>query len=178
MKTTKKQLKEISKVEKIVSKVCETNDGIIDKTTGIVYPKKPLNTLKNIKLEKDIDGTIFNKETGEPIIQQRDIDILKEIMYDKKNRDISISLIFGKAEPYLSLKEQIKEQGFKISKGFITDAEKIRKEIHGLNEAGILNSKQLFKCFKKLSKVISKKIVESQIKDGEVAIHKKTFLIK
>jgi hypothetical protein len=162
MKPTKKQLKEIQKIEKEVAKTCNVNDSIIDEITGISYPKK------TTKVTINDNGIIVNKETGEPHFS-KDSKL-------KKSRDVSISLVFGKKQPILSLKKQIELQGFKISEGFLIDSESIRNELHALNEAGILNSKQLLKCFKKLSNVICKKIIDSEIKEGEVAFHKKTFI--
>lgn len=120
---------------------------------------------KTIEVTMNDEGVIVNKETGEPHFPK-----------EKKSRDISICLSFGKKQPMLSLKKQIELQGFKISKGFIIDAENIRNDLHALNEAGILNSKQLLKCFKKLSDVICKKIIDSVINEGEVAVHKKTIV--
>lgn len=164
-----KRLKEIQEVEKKVAQVCDDNDSIIDEITGIAYPKKTTEVTINDK------GVIVNKETGNPHFEKSHIDILNQIMPPKKSRDVSVSLTFGKRQPYLTLEEQIEQQGFNLPLGFITDSEKIRNELHGLNEAGILNSKQLLKCFKKLSIVISKKVIDSELKDGELAVHKKTI---
>lgn len=181
MKTTKKQLKEIQAIEKKVSEVCDTkkttevtrnDEGVIlNKKTG--KPHFP-ELLKSIELEKAKDGTIFNKETGEPY---RDLDsLLNSILKEKqkKSRDISVNLSFGETSPTLKL--QLKKQGFKLPKGYLDSSEQIRYDLHSLSKIGVLNEKQLIKCFKKLSKKISKKVVDSIIKEGEVAVHKKTIL--
>jgi hypothetical protein len=213
MKATKKQLKEIAKVEKKVAKVCDSKktievtrneDGnIVNKETGepifeVLDIGKKRNSTEvtrndegvivnketgkphfdelyaNIKLEKSPDGVIFNKETGEPY---KDLDSLInsiEKEKQKKSRDISIALGFGKNAP--SLKSQIEQQGFKISRGIINDAEQIRNDLHDLNECGILKQKELWKCFKRLSKKICKVIIDSEIKVGEIAVHKQTII--
>jgi hypothetical protein len=90
----------------------------------------------------------------------------------KKSRQIEVKLSFGTSAP--SLKHQLEEQGFTLSKGFLKDADIIRVDLLALNQAGILNGKQLWKCFNKLSKQISKMVVNSQIKDGEIARHIET----
>ena len=181
MKPTKKQLKEIAEVEKKVAKVCDTkkttevtrNDEgvIINKKTGKPHFEE---LYKNIKLEKSPDGVIFNKETGEPY---KDLDSLVNSIQkekQKKSRNIAIALGFGKSAP--SLKSQIEEQGFKISRGILNDAEQIRNDLHDLNECGILKQKELWKCFSRLSKKICKVIVDSELKDGEIAVHKETII--
>ena len=152
MKPTKKTVKAIKEIEKKVASVCNTNDGVVDEITGMVYPKKTIEVTRND------DGVIVNKETGEP--------------HFPKSRQIEVKLSFGTSAP--SLKHQLEEQGFTLSKGFLKDAENIRIDLFGLNQAGILSSKQLWKCFNKLSKVISKMVVNSQIKDGELARHIET----
>jgi hypothetical protein len=118
---------------------------------------------KIIEVTRNDDGVIVNKETGEPHFSK-----------EKKSRDIAIALGFGKSAP--TLKKQIQSQGFVISKDYLQSAEEIRADLHGLNRVGILKEKDLFKCFKRLSKKICKKIVDSEIKEGEIAIHKETII--
>jgi hypothetical protein len=202
MKTTKKQLKEIAKVEKKVSEVCDTKEGgvVFDEVTGIPYveseikPKKTVEVTRDdsgkivnkktgkphfeeINLEQDADGTIFNKVTGEPY---NDLTALLKSMSkykEKMSREISITLKFGKTEPHLG--EQLEKQGFnKLSKNYIAQSELIRRDILALNSIDILSRKQTFKCFEKLSKVISKKVVDSEKSENEFAKHKKTIVEK
>jgi hypothetical protein len=165
MKTTKKQLKEISELEKKVSKVCDAKKGavIFDEVTGIPYVESEIKPKKTIEVTRNDDGVIVNKETGEPHFSK-----------EKKSRDIAIALGFGKSAP--TLKKQIQSQGFVISKDYLQSAEEIRADLHELNRVGILKEKDLFKCFKRLSKKICKKIVDSEIKEGEIAIHKETII--
>ena len=167
MKTTKKQLKEIAEVEKKVAEVCGTKKGkiIFDEVSGkphfeVIDIGKKRNA---VEVTRNDEGVIVNKETGKPHFAK-----------EKKSRNIEISLGFGKSAP--TLKIQIEKQGFKISKGIINDAEQIRNDLHDLNEVGILKEKDLFKCFKRLSKKICKVIVDSEIKEGEIAMHKKTII--
>jgi hypothetical protein len=169
MKTTKKQLKEIAEVEKKVSEVCDTKkpieviniDGVIN-YDGNGNPKfEVINVGKKRKTTEvtlNDKGVIVNKETGKPHFSK-----------EKKSRDITIDLSFGKSAP--TIKEQLKTQGFKIFKGIIIDAELIRTDLHGLHRIGILKEKELLKCFNRLSKKICKVIVDSEIKDDEIAIH-------
>jgi hypothetical protein len=211
MKTTKKQLKQIAKVEKKVSKVCDTKEGgvVFDEVTGIPYveseikPKKTTEVTRNddgviinkktgkphfeeILLEKDADGTIFNKNTGEPyndltallksLTEQKEKinKVLLPILKEKLSREISIVLKFGKTEPHLGV--QLKEQGFnKLSENYIAQSELIRQDILALNGIDILSRKQTFKCFEKLSKVISRKVVDSEKSESEFVKHKKTI---
>ena len=165
MKLTKKQLQEIKEVEKRVAEVCGTEKSkvIFDEVTGIPYAESEIKPKKTIEVTKNDDGVIVNKETGKPHFSK-----------EKKSRNIEISLGFGKSAP--TLKIQIEKQGFKISKGIIKDAEQIRNDLHDLNEVGILKEKELMKCFKRLSKKICKVIVDSEIKEGEIAIHKETII--
>jgi len=136
MKTTKKQLKEIQEIEK-----------------------------KVVEVTRDDNGTIINKQTGEPHF--------KELYPEKKSREVEVKFSFGECAP--KLKYQLQQQGFEIPKGIIKDAEKVRVDLLALHEINILSSKQLWKCFKKLSKQISRVVVELQIKDGEIAKHIKTI---
>lgn len=165
MKTTNKQLNEIKEVEKRVAEVCGTEKRkvIFDEVTGIPYAESEIKPKKTVEVTKNDDGVIVNKETGKPHFSKK-----------KKSRNIEISLGFGKSAP--TLKIQIEKQGFKISKGIIKDAEQIRNDLHDLNEVGILKEKELMKCFKRLSKKICKVIVDSEIKEGEIAIHKETII--
>jgi hypothetical protein len=132
MKLTKKQLKEISEVEKKVANVCDTNDGIVDEITGITYPSKNTSNQNLI------------------------------------NKDITISLSFGTSSP--TLKEQIENQGFKLSDQIINNAEQIMFNLHCLNKSGILKEKDLHKCFKRLNKKLCKRILAPLLKEGERAI--------
>ena len=165
MKLTKKQLQEIKEVEKKVAEVCGNLKGkvIFDEVTGIPYAESEIKPKKTVEVTRNNDGVIVNKETGEPHFSK-----------EKKLRNIEISLGFGKSAP--TLKVQIEKQGFKISKGIIKDAEQIRNDLHDLNEVGILKEKELMKCFKRLSKKICKVIVDSEIKEGEIAIHKEIII--
>lgn len=228
MKTTKKQLKEITKVEKKVSKVCDTKEGkvVFDEVTGIPYveseikPKKTTEVTRNgdgviinkktgkphfeeILLEKDADGTIFNKATGEPYknlttllnsmkspemsfeylvdflksMKKPTQQILNSKSKEKMQREISVTLRFGKTEPHLG--EQLEEQGFyKLSEHYIKQSEMIRRDVLALNKVGILSKKQTFKCFEKLSKVISRKVVNSEKLKSEFVKHKETIVEK
>lgn len=73
MKPTKKQLKEIQEIEKKVANICDANDEVVDEITGIVYPKKIIEVLRNE------NGIIINKETGKPLFAE-----LYEIIKEKK----------------------------------------------------------------------------------------------
>jgi hypothetical protein len=163
--TTKKQLKEIAKVEKKVSKVCDAKKGgvIFDEVTGIPYVESEIKPKKTVEVTRNDDGVIINKETGKPHFSN-----------EKKLRDIAIALGFGKPSP--TLKEQLKKQGFKISNSILKDAEQIRNDLHSLRKVGILSDKQLWKCFNRLSDKICKKVVAKQLKEGEIAIHKQTII--
>ena len=163
MKPTKKQLKEIEEIEKKVANVCDANDcvcnindGVVDEITGLVYPKKTTEVTLND------NGVVINKETGKAHFQE----LVKNIP-----KEIAINLSFGLSSP--TLKKQIKNQGFKVSNKFIEKAEIIRYDLYCLNEVGVLKDKELLKCFKRLNKTICKKIVASELKDGEIAIRKK-----
>ena len=149
MKPTKKQLQEIKEIEKKVAQVC---DAINDEITGIPYPKK------TTEVTRDENNVIINKESGEP--------------HFPSSREIEIKLSFGENSP--RLKYQLQEQGFTLPKKILKDAETIRIDLLALNQAGILSSKQLWKCFKKFSKQISKMVVNAEIKDGEIATHLET----
>ena len=164
-KLTQKQLQEIKEVEKKLFKGCDAKEGgvVFDEVTGIPYVESEIKPKKTTEVTKNDDGVIVNKETGKPHFSK-----------EKKSRNIEISLGFGKSAP--TLKIQIEKQGFKISKGIIKDAEQIRNDLHDLNEVGILKEKELMKCFKRLSKKICKVIVDSEIKEGEIAIHKETII--
>jgi hypothetical protein len=146
MKTTKKQLKEIAKVEKKVAEVCGTKEGkvIFDEVTGIPYLESEIKSKKTIEVTRNDDGVIVNKKTGEPHFPK-----------EKKSRNISINLSFGTPSP--TLKKQIQSQGFVICKDYLQSAELIRSDLHALKRVGILKEKDLFKCFKRLSKKICKK---------------------
>ena len=148
MKTTKKQLKEIQQIEKEVSKVCDVKE-----TTQVT---------------KDDNGIVINKETGEPHFSENS--------KSNNSRDIEITLCFGLNAPKISV--QLKEQGYKISKHITNIAEKVRVDLLALNEIGVLSDKQLIKCFRKFSTQITSRVVNSIIKDSEIAIHKKTILVK
>jgi hypothetical protein len=164
--TTKKQLKEIAKVEKKVSKVCDAKKGgvIFDEVTGIPYVESEIKPKKTVEVTRNDDGVIINKKTGKPHFTE----------LEKKSRDIAIALGFGKTAP--SLKSQIEQQGFVISKDYLQGAEEIRADLHELNRVGILKEKELWKFFSRLSKKICKVIVASELKDGEVAVHKETII--
>jgi hypothetical protein len=88
------------------------------------------------------------------------------------NKEITISLSFGNASP--TLKEQIENQGFKLSDQRLDEAEKIMFDLHCLNKSGILKVKDLHKCFKRLNKKLCKIILAPLLKEGERAILIKT----
>lgn len=161
MNLTKKQLKEIAEAEKKVAEVCDKHQEIVDEITGITYPKKTIEVGYNDK------GVIINKKTGEP-----HFDEIKKLVEEKISKDITINLNFGESSP--SLKKQLKEQGFKINNEILESAEAIRFDLYQLNKVNILSNKQLLKCFKRLNKIICKKIIQSELKEGETAIHIKT----
>jgi hypothetical protein len=145
MKTTEKKIKEIQEIEKQVAEVCD-----VKKIIGA--------TINNDGVVDEITGIVYPKEN----------------LTQKKSRNITVSLSYGRNLPYLSIKKQIELQGFEICKGLVDDAENIRKDLHSLNEAGILSGKQLMKCFKKLNNIICRKIINSELKDGEIAIKNPT----
>ena len=105
----------------------------------------------------------------------------KEILNSKSKEEmpikITVTLGFGKTEPHLG--EQLEEQGFnKLSELYIKQSEMIRQNVLALNKVGILSRKQTFKCFEKLSKVISRKVVNSEKLKSEFVKHKKTIVEK
>ena len=189
MKTTKKQLKEIAEVEKKVSKVCDAkkDNVVFDEVTGIPYVESEIKPKKTIEVTKDDCNDLtdlLNLLEREEIAFNNLIDSLKsmqkptkEISKEKVSREISVTLRFGKDEPHLG--EQLEEQGFyKLSEHYIKKSEMIRQDILALNNVGILSRKQTFKCFEKLSKEISWKVVNSEKLKSEFPKHKKTILEK
>ena len=84
------------------------------------------------------------------------------------NKEITISLSFGASSP--PLKEQIKNQGFKLPDQTLEKAEQIMFDLHCLNKSGILKEKDLLKCFKRLNKKLCKRILAPLLKEGERAI--------
>lgn len=126
---------------------------------------KVCDTKKTTEVTRNDEGVIINKETGKPHFPE---------LLEKKSRDIAISLSFGRSAP--KIKQQLKTQGFKTFQGIIIDAELIRTDLHGLHRIGILKEKELWKCFNRLSKKICKVIVDSELKDGEIAVHKETII--
>ena len=189
MKTTKKQLKEIAEVEKKVSKVCDAkkDNVVFDEVTGIPYVESEIKPKKTIEVTKDDCNDLtdlLNSMERKVIHFKYLIDFLKlmqksikEISKEKVSREISLTLRFGKTEPHLG--EQLEEQGFyKLSEYYIKQSELIRQDVLALNKIGILSRKQMFKCFKsfeslfsgkntnksfeKLSKIISRKVVNSE----------------
>jgi hypothetical protein len=188
------------KPKKTIEVTKNDSGKIINKKTGKPHFEE---LFKNIELEKAQDGTIFNKATGEPYknltallnsMKSKEmsfedlIDFLKsmkkptkEILNskskEKMSREISVTLRFGKTEPHLG--EQLEEQGFyKLSEHYIKQSEMIRRDVLALNKVGILSKKQTFKCFEKLSKVISRKVVNSEKLKSEFARHKETVVEK
>lgn len=129
--------------------------------------KKTLEAIKEIekKVAKvcDVNDGLVDEITG--------ITYPKTTTRASTNKEITINLNFGLLSP--TLKKQIQNQGFKISNNYIKRAEAIRDDLNSLNTVGILKDKQLFKCFKRLNKTICKKIVASELKDGEIAVRKK-----
>jgi hypothetical protein len=184
------------KPKKTIEVTKDDSGNIINKKT-----KKPHfeELFKNIELEKAQDGTIFNKATGEPYKNLTDLlnsmeskekvfkDLIvhlksmqkptKEMSKEKVSREISVTLRFGKTEPHLG--EQLEEQGFyKLSANYIKQSEMIRQDVLALNKINILSRKQTFKCFEKLSKIISRKVVNSEKLKSEFVKHKKTIVEK
>ena len=123
-------------------------------------------TKKTIEVTKNDNGVIVNKETGKPHFTE---------LLRKKIKRYNYIFKFWKFS-YLTLKKQIKNQGFKISNEFIESAEDIRFELHCLNKSGILKEKELRKSFKRLNKMICKQIISLELKDGETAMHKETII--
>jgi hypothetical protein len=126
---------------------------------------KVCDTKKTTEVTRNDEGVIINKETGKPHFPE---------LLEKKSTDIAIALGFGRSAP--KIKQQLKTQGFKTFQGIIIDAELIRTDLHGLHRIGILKEKELWKCFNRLSKKICKVIVDSEPKDGEIAVHKETII--
>jgi RNase H-fold protein (predicted Holliday junction resolvase) len=110
--------------------------------------------------------------TGKHHFENIDIDEMKQISKEKKSREIVVGLKFGTSAP--TIKIQLREQGFKLSNGLVKDAEMVRTHLLALKDIRILNDKQLMKCFKKLSRQISQRVVDSVIQEDETAIHIKT----
>lgn len=146
MKTTKKQLEEIAELEKKVAELCDAK--------------------KTIEVTLNDNGVIVNKETGESHFQT-DEGILKPIP-----REIVVGLSFGTSAP--TIKIQLKEQGFSLPKNDLKSAESVRVDLLALRDCKVISKKQLMKCFKKLSKQISQRVVNSVIKEDETAIHIRT----
>jgi hypothetical protein len=158
MKLTKKQLEEIKAIEEKVAQVC---DAINDEITGIPYPKK------TTEVTSDDNGVIINKETGEPHFS--------ELSSEKKSREIEITFNFG--ENCASLKWQLNKQGFELSDEFMLKVECIKYNLHSLRKFGILTDKQLWKSFDKLHQKICKKVIDTQLKEGEISKHIETKYI-
>jgi hypothetical protein len=150
MKLTKKQLKEISKVEKKVSDVCD-NNHVVDELTGITYPVKTTQVTLNEKL--DLAG-------GE---------LLKNTLI--KPNQLEITLSFGYDSP--SLKNQIKQQGFTVDKKIIKKSEYIKNQILFLDSIGILKQKQTYKAFERLNDFLSQHIADSYCDENNTAIRVK-----
>jgi hypothetical protein len=173
MKLTKKQLEEIKEIEKKVAEVCdsktiaeialENKGAIVNKKTGKVYSKKTTEVTLNDK------GVIINKETGKPHFGDVDIDEMSKMVKEKKSREIEVTLSYGKNCE--SLKSQLNEQGFVLSDKYMYKAEITKYYLHSLKEFGILTNKELWKYFNKLHKNISQKVIDTQIKEGEIAKH-------
>ena len=126
--------------------------------------KKTLKAIK--KIEKKVAEVCDTNTELSKIqeIEQKASKVYKDGLNEKDapqptSREIQIKLSFGQNSP--SLKHQLQEQGFTLSKGVLKDAENIRIDLFALNQAGILSSKQLWKCFSKLSKQIGKMVVNS-----------------
>lgn len=151
MKTTKKQLEEIKEIEKKVAEVCG------DKIAQIALDNK---------------GAIVDKKTGK-VYPNNSTD---ETTDKKNHQEISITLSFG--ENSTSIKSQLKEQGFNVknhSDRFFSRIEAIKRDLHWLNEEGVLNNKQLLKCFEKLNKAICKEVLNKEIPKGMIAVHVSTI---
>lgn len=158
MKLTKKQLKEISKVEKKVSDVCD-NNHVVDELTGITYP------VKTTQVTLNENGVIVNKETGKPHFEE----LLKNTL--RKPNQLEITLSFGYDSP--SLKNQIKQQGFTVDKKIIKKSEYIKNQILFLDSIGILKQKQTYKAFERLNDFLSQHIADSYCDENNTAIRVK-----
>ncbi len=136
-------------------------------------------TKKQLKEILEVEKKVANVCDTNDVI----IDEITGIIYPKKeinpstsiNEEITITLSFGTSSP--SIKKQLKNQGFEIFNEYVKNAEQIRFDLHSLNKAGILKEKYLLKCFERLSKKISKKVIESILKQGEVATHIETKIV-
>lgn len=152
MKTTKKELNEMQEVAKVVS----------DAISEIVKEQSK----KTTEVTRNEFGEVINKETGIPHF------LTYEGMLKPIPREIVVGLSFGTSAP--TIKIQLKEQGFSLPKNDLKSAESVRVDLLALRDCKILNDKQLMKCFKKLSKQISQRVINSVIKEDETAIHIKT----
>lgn len=130
--------------------------------------KKQLQEIQDIekKVASVFDNTdeIFDEITGM---------VYPKKTTEKKSRQIEIKLSF--AYNSASLKFQLNKQGLELSDEYLLRAEAIKFDLHNLSRVGILTEKQLWKCFTRLSKKICKKVVNSQLKDGEIAKHVETI---
>jgi hypothetical protein len=174
MKATKKQLKEIAKVEKKVAEVCDTkktievtrnDDGvIINKETGEpIFEVLDIGKKRNAtEVTRNDDGVIINKETGKPHFPE----LLKNI--PNESNQLEIALSFGYKAPKIS--KQLKAQGFKFDKELINSAELIRKHILALGSVKILKGKEMLKAFTRLNNRIGQSIADSYCKGDEVAV--------
>jgi hypothetical protein len=93
-----------------------------------------------------------------------------------KNQEISITLSFGTQCP--SFKKQLLVQGYKLPDSYINMVDEMRYYLHFLKESKIIKEKDLIKFFKRLNKKICKKILDSELKDGQTAILKKIIFEK
>lgn len=92
-------------------------------------------------------GIIINKNTGEPHFKE---------LYDKLSTNVNLILIYDESAP--TLKKQIKEQGWTLSKKLFKNAESIRTDLNALLSVGILKDKEAHKCFKRLNKALCRAI--------------------
>ena len=128
---------------------------------------------KTIEVTLNDKGVIINKETGKPHFGAIDIDEMKKMVKERNNIEFELILTYDDFAP--SLKIQLKELGFKIPKGVLKDAEKIRLHLLALNKIKILSNKQANKCFKKLNIKITKTIMDNAFDKEEIkTMHIKT----
>jgi hypothetical protein len=151
MKTTKKQLKEIQEIENKVAEVCD------DK--------------KTIEVTRNKYNEIVEKQSGKQHFEQ----LLDELCQNQI--EMEVLLTYDDFAP--SLKKQLKDLGFKIPKGDLKDAEKIRFDLLALNRIKILSNKQTVKCFKNLNIMITKIIMDDAFDEEELkTMHIETKKIK
>ena len=166
-------------VSKVLKAYQEYKSEVVFKVRGNIEKIKETE-VKPIPNEERIDNfkkllTIAKKEIEQGLTYGV-VDEITGITYPTKNtstqtstnKEITISLSFGASSP--PLKEQIENQGFKLSDQRLEEAEQIMFDLYCLNKIGILKEKDLHKCFKRLNKKLCKRILAPMLKEGERAI--------